>query len=153
MSAHFRKAVSNSCCPWNKRSLEEKVENQPYSISNLNTLTLLRPQAPCQPSELLYSQVADVSPKDAEESWNNIFQKIKVMKQNIPCPSIVFLRIKVAPSPAPDLWIQIPRNWLVFPLAYGSAVVTRSMLPTNARNLPMRCRNKQIAFLGNFLTS
>ena len=52
-----------------------------------------------------------------------------------PCivgPSIVFLRIKVAPSPFPDLWMQIPRNWLVFPLAYGSAVVTRRMLPTNS---------------------
>lgn len=67
------------------------------------------------------------------ESWENTFQKIKLMQRNLPCPSIVFLRIKVAPRPEPDLWIQIPRNWLVFPLAYWSAVVTRSMLPTQSQ--------------------
>lgn len=42
---------------------------------------------------------------------------------SILCSSIVFIRIKVAASPFPELHKQIPRNWLVFPLVYGPTVL------------------------------
>lgn len=104
--------------------------------SNLSSHTFLGHRLHVIPQSSLLlsgSRVLFQNEENRKDSWDNIFQKMKIMKWNLPCPSIVFLRIKVAPSPFPDLWMQIPRNWLVFPLAYGSAVVTRRMLPTNSK--------------------
>lgn len=46
-----------------------------------------------------------------------------------PWSSMTFRRTKVAPSPFPPLWMQIPTKRLDLSLAWGSAVVTASTLP------------------------
>lgn len=144
----FGTSTSNGCWPYNKRSLRERAEHQLYLSSNLKAHIIRRPQGPCHPLEppstFKFQMPHPRMQKTRKNPWDDIFQKTKTMKQNLPCPSIVFLRIKVAPSPVPDLWMQIPRNWLVFPLAYGSAVVTRRMLPIDSKvkwTFAIRCRN------------
>lgn len=65
----------------------------------------------------------------------------------LPCPSITFRSLKVAPSPFPDRCIQMPTNVLLFPVAYGSAVETESMLParkTKRNNLTLMYKTKDM---------
>lgn len=115
--AQPRKSNPNGCCPYNKKlSKESRPSNSPLNSEHKSLSTA----------------------KHMLSLRENPFSHSGSTRRNIPCPSIVFLRVKVAPSPFPDRWMQIPRNWLVFPLAYGSAVVTRSMLPTGSEEKQAR---------------
>ena len=58
-------------------------------------------------------------------------RQVKVV--DLPWPSTTFLRMKVAPRPLPDRWIQIPTKRFVLPAAWGSDMVTAKILPA-ARN-------------------